>query len=818
MPFATMLIFADVAGGTQPAPTEIVVMATQQNGEAAGAIRAENQIDAAAIQALGATNLADILAQLASLTGGSQARAGDGPVLLVNGRRISTFDEVRNLPPEAILRVDILPEEAALRLGYPARSKPVNIVLKPFYHSITGELEDRVTASGLRNDFNTEANLVRIKGDNRLTLDLQVQIGDAITEAKRGVVRPIDGLAASGGGIVSALGGGALLPLGQAYAGVPMGTRTLAGFAAAPLRDDTGAWRSLTPASQQITLNSAFARALTGGVALSVNAKYDRLAQQDLLGPAIADLTLPVTAPFAVPLHFRVRLADQPVQTRATITDTLHLGAQLTGMGRWRWSIAGNADHVALGRDTRGGVDAGAWQQAIGNGVIADPFATPDAGLLKQGPTRHASSRDDLMGLDGYLSGAVFGLPAGRANLSLSSKLSREVLNSQDAAGQHHLARTYASGQISLDLPLLSAHSVIGALDGGLNLSTDRWSDAGTVHGYGANLNWKPAGGLSILMSAMEDAMAPTMSQLGAPQNVTPQATLYDFTSGRSINTAQTTGGNGALVADLRRVLKTQVEWKPLKGLSLTGTYTAVRDRNPLIPFAGITPVFETAFAGRVQRDASGAILNVDAHPFNAALEERQELRVAAVFSRNLGKAQGPIVPGKGGFGGGHSFGAGGSMIQLSLVDTMRISDRLTLTAGGPAYDLVATNPLGEAARAPRHRIEAQISGTTHGWGLRAGGTWVSGGSDGAGSAGELRFEDRFAFNFRLFWFPEHSSARLARLPYAKGVRFLLAVDNLFGSWQRVNDRAGATPLAYQRWILDPMGATVRLSIRKSLD
>jgi hypothetical protein len=52
---------------------------------------------------------------------------------------------VRNLPPEAIERVDILPEEAALRLGYPARSKPVNIVLKPYYASVMVELEDRLT-------------------------------------------------------------------------------------------------------------------------------------------------------------------------------------------------------------------------------------------------------------------------------------------------------------------------------------------------------------------------------------------------------------------------------------------------------------------------------------------------------------------------------------------------------------------------------------------------------------------------------------------------------------------------------------------------
>ncbi|MGJ3629017.1 hypothetical protein AB5I41_23055 [Sphingomonas sp. MMS24-JH45] len=39
--------------------------------------------------------------------------AGGPPVVLVNGRRVSGFQEIRDLPTEAIQRVDILPEEVA---------------------------------------------------------------------------------------------------------------------------------------------------------------------------------------------------------------------------------------------------------------------------------------------------------------------------------------------------------------------------------------------------------------------------------------------------------------------------------------------------------------------------------------------------------------------------------------------------------------------------------------------------------------------------------------------------------------------------------
>jgi len=42
-----------------------------------------------------------------------------------------------------------------------------------------------------------------------------------------------------------------------------------------------------------------------------------------------------------------------------------------------------------------------------------------------------------------------------------------------------------------------------------------------------------------------------------------------------------------------------------------------------------------------------------------------------------------------------------------------------------------------------------------------------------------------------------------------------LAVDNLFNQRQDVRDAAGNTPVAYQPAYLDPMGRTVKLTIRK---
>jgi len=63
-------------------------------------------------------------------------RDDQGPVLL-NGRRISGPGEMRDIPTEAIQRVEILPEEVALKYGYTADQKVVNIVLRQRFRAST---------------------------------------------------------------------------------------------------------------------------------------------------------------------------------------------------------------------------------------------------------------------------------------------------------------------------------------------------------------------------------------------------------------------------------------------------------------------------------------------------------------------------------------------------------------------------------------------------------------------------------------------------------------------------------------------------------
>ena len=77
---------------------------------------------------------------LAPQIGSAQGRGGERPVLLLNGQRISSFRELRDIPTEAIERVEILPEEVALKYGYRADQKVVNIVLRPRFRSTVAQV------------------------------------------------------------------------------------------------------------------------------------------------------------------------------------------------------------------------------------------------------------------------------------------------------------------------------------------------------------------------------------------------------------------------------------------------------------------------------------------------------------------------------------------------------------------------------------------------------------------------------------------------------------------------------------------------------
>ncbi len=171
------------------AANEILVIAARFGGELDVPQAPVASFDEADIQALGASSVAELLNAIAPQTGSGRGRSDGFPVVLVNGQRIASFRELRNYPPEAIRKVEVLPEEAALRLGFAADARVVNLILKDDYASRRLEQDYGVPTRGGFAEWETEATLLRIKGPNRLSLTATVEDRSPLFESERGVIQ-----------------------------------------------------------------------------------------------------------------------------------------------------------------------------------------------------------------------------------------------------------------------------------------------------------------------------------------------------------------------------------------------------------------------------------------------------------------------------------------------------------------------------------------------------------------------------------------------------------------------------------------------------
>jgi hypothetical protein len=139
------------------------------------------------IRATGATSIAELLDAVSVQTGSARGRTSGRPILLLNGQRISGFRELRDLPPEAIERMEILPEEVALKYGYAADARVVNIVLRQRFDSTSVEARARAATEGGFVAGQSEATKLLIRNGQRTSLNVRLDGNGSITEAERGI-------------------------------------------------------------------------------------------------------------------------------------------------------------------------------------------------------------------------------------------------------------------------------------------------------------------------------------------------------------------------------------------------------------------------------------------------------------------------------------------------------------------------------------------------------------------------------------------------------------------------------------------------------
>ena len=259
----------------------IVTASAKQPGAVIGDIPPELQFTPRDIQSLGVSSVADLIDALSTqLTSGQSREAGGRPVILVNGVRVSSFTEIRDVPSEAILRADILPEEVALKYGYPADQRVMNLVLRPRFRAIVAEGGYKTSTDFEGGDTaDVHANLFTVFDGKRLLVDAKASGQRRLIESDLDIAVP---------------------------------------------RPDAG-FRTLVPEQQTSALNISLTRPIKEGLAATINGTVETTNSNSLLG--VNTLT-----------------GVDPLRRESNSNTGHLGGTLVGAVGLWRWTATGNLD------------------------------------------------------------------------------------------------------------------------------------------------------------------------------------------------------------------------------------------------------------------------------------------------------------------------------------------------------------------------------------------------------------------------------------------------------------------------------------------
>jgi hypothetical protein len=769
-------------------PNEIIVIASRLVGSVDAPQPPLVTLDEDDIASYGASTVTELIQALGTQTTSSRGRGGGFPIMLINGQRISSFREMRNLPPEAIRRMEVLPEEVALRYGYPPNQRVVNMILKDSFSSRTVDLEYHRPTDGGFDIIETEASLFQIAGKSRLSLTVSADDTSPLTEGERGVQQNV-------------------LPV--AGDPNPADYRTLVADTAN--YGFNGSWTTpLGSSGAGLTLNAAASTARS--------TSFSGLVQQD------SDEPDSVTRYFSEPLMRRSK------------TDTYQGGLNFSKpLGSWRLTTTVDASTATT---------TTMITRRPGAGDIPAVPASGPLPALSLDVDRARSKLDTISSL-ATLIGRPFHLPAGDVSLTFKAGYNYTGITSSDtrtAVGETKLNRNDVTAGVNLGLPLTSRKDkVLGAIgDITLNLSggVNHLSDFGTLFDYSAGITWALTDKLNFQASYIVNEAAPSLANLGNPQIETNNASIYDFTRGETALVTLISGGNPNLLKEKQRDLKLSANWQLpfLERSSLQVEYIRNNSDNVTNGFPLLTPTIEAAFPTRVVRDAGGKLVSIDQRPVTFDNIKSSRLRYGFNLSGTLGKAPaegagggrgGPGGPqgargggrrGPGGFGGGPGgFGGRGGGGQgrwnLAVFHTVRFDETVQIAPGGPVLDLLGGDALSGGG-VSRHSLEIEGGAFYRGFGMRFNGAW-SAPTHVQSLTSDLRFGSKFNVDLRAFVNLGQQQKLVKKAPFFKNARVSIEVDNLFNSRQRITDATGTVPSNYAPDLIDPRGRVVGIEFRK---
>ena len=761
---------------------EIVVTAPRLAGQLDTDFAAEVELDEADIASYGASSIAELLDALEPQTRSGRGRGGGRPVILVNGRRISGFGAVRNIPPEAIAKVEVFPEQVALQYGYAATERVVNFVLKSDFRQISAEAEAGIPTQGGQFKSELEPAFMAIGNNGRLNLNASWEHQTMLRESDRDLI-PVTGSAA-----------------------------------------DAEA-RSLSPASDTYVIDGTLVRGIDKVTEASVSLRFDQTDSLSLLGPGAGG-------------------AGDPLR-RDSRTQNWTSSASVNGMlGDWRWSATGNYSDAdqRIFTDRLGGTSDrfDSSQQSFGgnaniSGSVIDGWAGPIRASITGSYTGlRFDSRSERGGTITVTDLArdtpsVFGsltVPLldpdyevgklGRLSLTLNAEVERpsdfSALKSWGATlnwgltGNLSLLASFASDEAAPSMTQLGAAPLVTPAVTYYDFATGQTVQITTT-----------TGGNPFLLAEQRRDL-----KIGLNWNVPMVDGLrfsIDYNRNRSLDTANSfplltpeieaafpgrvvRDGSGTLIAldqrpvNFDRATNSQIRWGINYGAS----------------FGQKEATASEGAGGRAggRRGAEGA--DAPPPPDGSAAPRGEGGPPPSAGGRGFGR------PGGGARGPGGMFGGRpqGGRWNISLYHTVKLTDKVLIGPGVPELDLLGGSATGNGGGSNRHLLELDGGVFYKGFGARVSAKYDSGSTIVGGANGNLDFHDLATFNLRVFADFNQMPKLTGSLPFLKNSRVRLSVDNLFDAQRRITDGSGVVPLNYQPGYIDPLGRYIELQWRKA--
>ncbi|HEX4848959.1 MAG TPA: hypothetical protein VFV30_12515 [Novosphingobium sp.] len=812
---------ADGTGQDRPSDRNVIVVIGGRTIIAAlKDVTVEATYDADAVSAYGVGSVGEVLDEIRNENGDEQ------PSFLVNGRPVTSPEDIAALPAEAISRIEVLPRGSATKIGGTPGQRAYNVVLRPSLTSTTLTAARTDATEGGWSNTRGEVLFTWIDGQDRLNLSLRGGRSTALFESERDFVpRTLTTPWSPLGNIIPASGSQIDPALSVLYGqqvtvlALPGGlaTPTLASLLPGANRTNPSgeaAYRTLRGPSQPIDINLSGNKALNEWLSLSLNARLGWTETEGFSGLPTGRFLIPATNPFT-PFSAAVSLAlndpSRPLVNRAD-GNSQSLSATINAQrGPWHGSLTARWDRRENTYLSQATGPLGAL------GTVA-PSINPFAGTLAATipvTERESTSRNTNSQLVLEVQGPIFALWAGPLSSRATIGITRVDYQASDISGPRALKRTELSSRAGITVPLTSRQfgflPALGESEFEFDYGTVDLGSYGTLTRRSLTLNWQPVSWINLVASDNREERPVAPELLAAPQVITPNVPYFDPVTGQTSDVTLISGGSANLRDEEYRVRSVAVTISPLKNYSLqfNAEYAVNEVRNQVGALPQPSSAVVAAFPDRFVRDSLGYLTVVDSRSINFAEQRSEVLRVGVRFVIPLTEAGPPVKNAK-----GQRQRTPPLRLTFNLTHTYVIESTAVIRTGLPEIDLLAGGANGIAGGQLRHSTRAGVALNRGGTGLRIdydrrGESRLTTGTLAAPDL--LRFEPITTFDLRAFAdlgevFPK------AGIP--RGTRVTLVVDNLANQRQTVIDRAGTTPQAYQPVRRDPIGRTVMVELR----